>query len=413
MRVLWLSTCVPNNYNNGGRLIASWQDSLENIVRRESNIQLAVAFPSEDKDIKDVNGVRYYPLKTTFSISERLWSRVSAEVITDKCIEKALDVICDFKPDVIQVFGTEFGFGLIASRTTVPVVVHIQGAMLPYDNAKFPPGYNSHTYHNAVSWNPLRILNNKMLTTFRDSRVKMEKHVWHQVKHYMGRTDWDYAVSRVLCPDSTYHHVDEALRPEFLEGKYVWQVPSKGSRLRLVSVGCSNLWKGLDMMHKTARILKQMNVDFEWNVCGRMPNDFRMLVEYQEKVTFKEVGINVMGMTPADKIAELLCSSTLYVHSSYIENSPNSICEAQCIGIPVISTNVGGISTLVRNGEDGILVPANDPYQMAYAIVALSRDEERMKYYSTMSMQHALTRHDPHNIMRQLIDCYNSLCNNQ
>ena len=78
-----------------------------------------------------------------------------------------------------------------------------------------------------------------------------------------------------------------------------------------------------------------------------------------------------------------MCQSTMYVHTAYIENSPNSICEAQIIGMPIISTMVGGIATLVRNGIDGDLLPANDPWLLANAIVELSKDKDRMKSRET------------------------------
>ena len=99
----------------------------------------------------------------------------------------------------------------------------------------------------------------------------------------------------------------------------------------------------------------------------------------------------------------------MYVHTAYIENSPNSICEAQLVGMPIVSTMVGGISTLVRNGEEGDLLPANDPWQIANTIMELSKDNERMMRYSKNSRQHALERHNPENIMNQLLKCYKDL----
>ena len=101
----------------------------------------------------------------------------------------------------------------------------------------------------------------------------------------------------------------------------------------------------------------------------------------------------------------------MYVHTAYIENSPNSICEAQLVGMPIVSTMVGGISTLVRNGEEGDLFPANDPWQIANAIIELSKDKVRMMRYSKNSRQHALERHNPENIIQQLLKCYHEIIN--
>lgn len=50
--------------------------------------------------------------------------------------------------------------------------------------------------------------------------------------------------------------------------------------------------------------------------------------------------------------------------------------------MPVVSTNVGGIASLVRDGKDGVLIQANAPWQMANAIIELNSDKDRMKQYS-------------------------------
>jgi glycosyltransferase involved in cell wall biosynthesis len=163
------------------------------------------------------------------------------------------------------------------------------------------------------------------------------------------------------------------------------------------------------MLLKTASLLKQLDVEFEWTVAGNIDDSLRKMIEKKEKTTFKENNVNILGFVKPDKLIELLSECTMMVHTAYIENSPNSICVAQCLGVPVVSTNVGGISTLVRDGVDGILVPANDPWQMVYNIVSLSLDTERMKTMSRMTRERALSRHNPDNILGQLLDCYRSI----
>jgi glycosyltransferase involved in cell wall biosynthesis len=104
----------------------------------------------------------------------------------------------------------------------------------------------------------------------------------------------------------------------------------------------------------------------------------------------------------------MLLSSDIYVHTAYIDNSPNSICEAQYLGVPIVATNVGGISSLVIDGE-GKLVPANSCYNMAYEIISLSKNIERQKTYSANSKKHARVRHNPKHILKQLTNCYDEI----
>ena len=60
-----------------------------------------------------------------------------------------------------------------------------------------------------------------------------------------------------------------------------------------------------------------------------------------------------------------MLASDLYVSASHIENSPNSVAEAQLIGMPCIATGVGGTATYIEHNISGIIVPPGDPYALA------------------------------------------------
>ena len=131
-----------------------------------------------------------------------------------------------------------------------------------------------------------------------------------------------------------------------------------------------------------------------------------MNIEKNERMTFEDNNVKILGMKQPEELIDILCSSNIYVHTAYIENSPNSICEAQYLGLPIISTHVGGIETLLSNGYDGILIPANDPWRMASEIIKLSKDELMMVEYGRRSMEHAYKRHNPEKILLDLLKCY-------
>ena len=92
-----------------------------------------------------------------------------------------------------------------------------------------------------------------------------------------------------------------------------------------------------------------------------------------------------------------------------MDNSPNSICEAQIIGIPVITTYVGGIPSLVKNKETGILVPSNEPHTLAMEIIKLSRNTELMNRLSDNERQTAGARHNPDTIKNTLTEIYRTI----
>lgn len=77
-----------------------------------------------------------------------------------------------------------------------------------------------------------------------------------------------------------------------------------------------------------------------------------------------------------------------------------------------MSTNVGGIASLVRNGKDGVLIQADDPWQMANAIIELNSDKDRMRQYSENTTVLAHKLHNDENIKIEFLDAYRQILNN-
>jgi glycosyltransferase involved in cell wall biosynthesis len=77
----------------------------------------------------------------------------------------------------------------------------------------------------------------------------------------------------------------------------------------------------------------------------------------------------------ADMVA-LYQSADLVLNPSRADNTPNSVLEALACGVPVVSTDVGGVPFLVQHDRTAWLVPADDPPAMAAGIGTLLRDGE-------------------------------------
>ena len=99
----------------------------------------------------------------------------------------------------------------------------------------------------------------------------------------------------------------------------------------------------------------------------------------------------------------------MYCHTSYIENSPNSVAEAQMLGIPVVAANVGGISSMVSPEEDGFLFPATDPYMAAYYIKYLIENKDVNIELGKRANENSKARHDKQKIVTQLLETYNTI----
>lgn len=412
MKVLWFEITEPSRYRGSNGVLAGWQDSLENILLEEKNIELIVAFESSNPsdEVKTIDGITYVPLHFSYSMVENIKKKISWDIVAKKIVKRAKEVVDIYNPDLVHVFGCEWPYGLVAKYLSIPVVIHIQGSIVALENALYPPKYNIWNYVKYSRFNIATILGAYIMERNNVSRKQLEQQVWATVDNYMGRTHWDSSLSIVMNENRRYFHVDEMIRTQFFLSHLKWNVNCIPQKVKLFTIGCAVFWKGMDVILKTAMVLKNVGFEFDWYVAGGGFSDsLKRIIEKTEGGEFCNNNVYFLGSLPPDDIVKNLTSSTIYVHAAYMENSPNSICEAMLLGVPVISTNVGGISTLLEDGDGGILVPANDPCQMAYAIMNLSADKIMMKNYSDKGMKIARRRHSPENIKRQLISCYEAL----
>lgn len=75
--------------------------------------------------------------------------------------------------------------------------------------------------------------------------------------------------------------------------------------------------------------------------------------------------------------------------------------------MPVLSSSVWGIETLVKNGETGFLFNPYDKYDLAGLLVYLINNYEQAKQIGLNARQAALKRHSPDTIISQLNKIYN------
>lgn len=83
-----------------------------------------------------------------------------------------------------------------------------------------------------------------------------------------------------------------------------------------------------------------------------------------------------LGSVSRDQVLRVLCAAEASVLSSAWENFPHTVVEALAVGCPVIATSVGGVPEVVRDGENGLLVPPNDVAALGAAIRRFFEDDE-------------------------------------
>lgn len=85
-----------------------------------------------------------------------------------------------------------------------------------------------------------------------------------------------------------------------------------------------------------------------------------------------------------------LSAADIFVLPSLSEGNPNIVLEASACGLPVVASGVGGLSEMVRDGVDGLLVPAGDIPALARAVLSLIHDPELRQRFSQNARGRAL-----------------------
>lgn len=401
---------IGSPYNGGG-----WMYTIQKLLIDNPDIELGVCFRACNTPVVDVQkGVHYYGYSNhTKSLKNKIIDLIKSNDETRDALQwehylsQARMFIDDFKPDIIHIFGSETYNQLIAiaaKEKNIPTLLHIQGILSLYIYSILPPGVSKWNY---IMKDGLKcsFSNFQELISWRRD-VYREKQILSSVTYVAGRTDWDKNAAALLAPQAKYFYCGEILRPEFYDS-YDRILPSK---LTIISISSNALYKGFDIILKTADILKnQMHIDFEWNVYGNINPSFW---EKHLRLNHRKLNINLCGVADAKTLCYALSKSTLYFQSSYIENSPNSLAEAQILGVPVVATNVGGTSSMIEYGQTGFLFPPTDPYTAVVNILNLYNSRTLNREIGNKSINIAKKRHSLHAIESQTIDLYNDIVEN-
>lgn len=409
MKVLFL-VGYKINIDNGVATFGGWVNTLMKCLSDTNKVSLSISYPSCKNEVKIIDNIEYRPVK--IPIQTRILRKVFTTNGFSKFGEKIFDgefisalniVINDYQPDIIHVWGCEFPMGLVAKNTKIPVVIHIQGILNAIKFANFPQGLN--LYNILFSRHFYKFFKYKANynSLFKYS-LERETDICRNIKYFIGRTEWDRNVISILSPNSHYYYGEEMLRNQILlSNKWKWH---NRHHLVISSVIRESWYKGQDVILRTSKFLKEvLENDFEWNIYG-----VSNIADFEIITGIKAINTNVYckGIANTKTLVDALLNSDVMCHLSYIENSPNCVCEAQYLGVPVIASNAGGTSTMLSNNS-GILVPINDCIQTAAQIIKVKKDKQYAEILSNNEIKEAECRHDNNNIIDNLLNTYENI----
>ena len=97
----------------------------------------------------------------------------------------------------------------------------------------------------------------------------------------------------------------------------------------------------------------------------------------------------------------------IFINTTTVDNAPLSVVEAMALGLPVISTNVGGMPYMIENNVNGILTENDNAEQMANAVCRIMTNKDLYNFLSKQSIQSGSTYFSSH-----VLSAWKELINN-
>jgi glycosyltransferase involved in cell wall biosynthesis len=119
--------------------------------------------------------------------------------------------------------------------------------------------------------------------------------------------------------------------------------------------------------------------------------------------------VSFLGPVPYTRIQDIYHNAGIYINSSLAESFTLPILEAMASGLPVIASEVGGTSEVVRNEETGLLLQPGDPESLAKAIIRLFEDEKLCQRLRVNAMQEIKGKFSWETLTEELWRQYQSL----
>ncbi len=428
MRVLWLCNImlpmVAEKLHLESNVKEGWITGiLTRLIAegKESGITLGIAFPANENlaHFHDVYVFNNMPVEC-YGFYEDMGRLEQYQPDLERRMEEIID---QFKPDVVHVFGTEYPHALSMARVYPHpdrLLVGIQGVISWYAEqylADLPKEvYESRTFRDIVKKDS--ILQQKEKYT---KRGEMEIKTTRIAGNITGRTEFDKAFMESVNPDAVYYPMNETMRPCFYEG--AWSLDKCNKHQIFVSQadypikGFHYLLQALPAILKEfpdTRVMVSGNNILRGNgIINRLK--ISAYAKYLEKLIREyalEDKIVFLGRLSAEQMKEQYLKCHTFICPSVLENSPNSVAEAMLLGTPVVAARVGGIPSMITDRKEGLLYTGNDVEELARTIIELWKDESVLPMSGRLAkaaVLRARAAHNPETNFNRLKEIYREI----
>ena len=418
MKILWVVnvklpviyelTNEQNQINAGG-----WLDRISKGVLNNPQNELMVCYPHKANEEGKVKNLSFRGIN--YGYREMRLGAVSDE----KGVSTAKGIIKEFQPDVIHIHGTEYQYHWFFAKAADELgmknrtVTSIQGLVGVYAK-HFALGLP----FDVVRWCTIKEflqrnnINNGM-KNFRRRGVYENRTIMLSA-NVLGRTSWDRACTLIVNPDAKYYTCNETLRELFYSGE--WSYDSCVKHRIFISQATYPV-KGFHLFLEALVDIKRFFPDVTVHVAGAnvtkggwvKGSSYGLYIRRLMRRYGVEDCICFCGNLNAEQMKSELLQANVFVSPSTIENSPNSVGEAMLLGVPVVSSGVGGVMGLMKHAEEGFIYQSDAPYMLAYYVNKVFEYKESALSLGKAAHARATLTHNYEKNLDDLINIYNRI----
>lgn len=315
--------------------------------------------------------------------------------ISEERIKDWKELFSSISPDLILVWGTEYDIGrcaLIANEGKIPSVVYVQGVM-----SAVAEHYRGGLTNKEIA-KMTTIVERVRKTTLWDIEKKhvrsaqIERDFIALSGRIIVENDWAAEQYRKALPDVRIYRNRLPIKKVFSE--FPWN-DEKCKRHTLITTAAAYPLKGLHQLIKAlALVVKRGYQDVLLSVPG--PNGVivhgiksklkqsgycRWLRRYIRKNNLEKNVVFIGPQSPVE-YAKQMQSAQVFVNASAVENHCSVLREAMSVGVPCISSAVGGIPEFAKDRENASLHKYGDVAELADKICELFEDSKLRERYS-------------------------------
>lgn len=276
-------------------------------------------------------------------------------------------------------------FDIAHIHVAYPAILAIRGLKIPFVITEHFSGY-----HKVSGYNWGSIKKRLTLKALNDAAaiLPVSDHLGNAIKAFGVKNEF-FKVSNVV-DTSVFYPAQK--KPETFTFLHV-------SSLEERSKNISGLLSGFQK-------LDEYGFDFTLKIGG--DGDLEDLNEKIQKAGLNGNNVEVFGESTGEEIAEMMRNSNSLVMFSHFENQPCTILEALCCGLPVVSSNVGGIPEEI-DSDNGILVEPSSQLDFVQALKSMIQNYGN--YNSSSISKTAMAKYSNDSVAEQISAIYSSVLN--